>query len=116
VTTVTFLLLREAVVLQGACNDNESTFARREDATIKSLYAVDRNDDGNSSTFSRCIARCDDTKQWLIVTKMRMPSNNQPNFYVALQERATIAKRQLLRCDDHALRRVARGYDEGNDS
>jgi hypothetical protein len=31
------LMLHEAVILQGACNDNEQIIARREDATIKLL-------------------------------------------------------------------------------
>jgi hypothetical protein len=29
-----FLMLQEAVLLQGACNNNESTIAKRKDATI----------------------------------------------------------------------------------
>jgi hypothetical protein len=33
-------------------------------------------------TFLCHIARSDDNEQWLIATKARMPSNNQPNFTV----------------------------------
>jgi hypothetical protein len=65
---------------------------RCEDTTIKSLYAVDCNDDDNMPTFLCRIARSNNSKGWLIVTKAHLPSNNQPNFYVALQEQATIAK------------------------
>ncbi len=36
-------MLQEAVVLQGACNNNESTIAKREDATIKFyMLSIDR--------------------------------------------------------------------------
>ena len=31
------------------------------------------------------------------------PSNNQPNFYVALQEQATVAKQQHCQCNDQVL-------------
>jgi hypothetical protein len=49
-TTIIFLMLQEAVVLKGACNDNESTLVRRKNATIKILYAINCNDDGNMPT------------------------------------------------------------------
>jgi hypothetical protein len=62
------------------------------------------------------IARNDD-KRRLIATKERkiVPSNNQPNLYVALQERVTIAEQQHRWRDDDTLRHVARGYDNDND-
>jgi hypothetical protein len=80
--------------LQGACNDDESTIARREDATIKFLYLVNLNDGSNVPTFLHHIARSDDNKQWLIVTKgyKIAPSNAQPNLIVASRERAMIAE------------------------
>jgi hypothetical protein len=55
-------------------------------------------------------------QEWLIAMRecKIAPCNNQTNFYVALQEQATIAKRQLCCLNDHTLRHVARGYDDGN--
>jgi hypothetical protein len=49
-TTIIFLMLQEAVVLQ-ACKDNKSTLERHEDATIKFLYAVNHKDDDNDCIF-----------------------------------------------------------------
>ncbi len=48
---IIILMLQEVSYCEGACDGNNPTIARREDATIKYLYAVDHNDDGNVRNF-----------------------------------------------------------------
>jgi hypothetical protein len=64
-------------------------------ARMTATSLVDCKHDSNLHTFLRRIAKSDNDKLWLIVTEECeiAPSNNLPNFYVALQEQATIRKR-----------------------
>ncbi len=48
-------------------------------ARITATSTVDYKDDGNVRTLC-CIARSNNNEWWLIATKARVPSNNQPNF------------------------------------
>ncbi len=70
-TTIIFLMLREAAILQGACDDNESRIARREDATIKFLYAVNHKDDGNECIFLHVLQGATKTILSLLCHKKR---------------------------------------------
>jgi hypothetical protein len=75
---------------------------------------VDRDDDGNVPTHVCRIARSDDDEPWLIATKARVPSNNQPKFTLHRRSEQRSWNNNII----NAMMTpyvVPQGYDDGDD-